>query len=516
MATETKELPSKIEDLNLQQRQRLEYHRVCKSFIYFLDKYGVISEAPTQTKAGGTIKFQLWPHILDGASHLINDRLIAVIKARQIGWSWLVAHYALWTAITKDNSRVMLFSKGEKECWELMGKCKFIWTQLPPFMKFRLDSDSKEELSFPDKYSKIKAFASTVSAGVGETATVVVCDELEWHDYAAQNFNQVKPTISNGGQYIGLSTVDKRKPNSLLKNLFKGAYYDKNNGFTALFYPYNVRPGWDEEWYEKEKQSVPHDELGGLTPDLYMQQNHPRTVEEALSPVQSVSVFDLNSVDVMIESARPPLNLKEKYPDLNFRICNIYKDFQIGRTYVAATDTGHGVGKDYSVTGILDIKAMEIVADILVNNMSVEDFARWSVELLRIYHSPKWFPEDNDQGKWLIATAVNLGYKSWGYYDIKKHKIGWHTGGNNRGEIWGKVIPAVNNNQLIAHNVKGLSQLRDVQYYTGKDGLSDPRIEAPPGRHDDYPVMLGIALCVADKVPLGSISLKPIETLSFA
>lgn len=498
------------------EEQLLEYVKVQSAFIYFLKRYGKISEPPTLGGGrGGTIQFQLWPHVIDGVKHLLEDRLIIVVKPRQIGWSWLLAHYAIWIAITQDNSRVMLFSKGEKECWELMSKCKFVWSQLPDFMRFTMNPNSNEEIGFPDKFSKIKAFASTESAGVGETATAVIADELEWHPYASQNFNQVKPTIDAGGQYIGCSTVDKRRPDTLLKNLFKSAYYEGNNGFTPLFYPYSVRPGRDDKWYADTMASIPSDELGGLTPDLYMQQNYPKTIEEALSPVQSVSVFDLEALDRMMADVRAPLDVKTKYPDLDHNICKIYKDYQVGKTYVAASDVAHGVGKDYSVTVLMDVRTCEVVADIMTNKMSVENFALWSTRLLNVYKNPKWWPEDNDCGKWLIGTADELGYKNWGYYDEKKTKRGFHTGAATRNELWGGLIPAINNNQVIIPNSRGIAQFRDVQYYTGVDGLKEPRIQAAVGRHDDYPVAVGIAVWACDKVPLNESQLKPISTLSF-
>ena len=498
------------------EEQFTEYVLVQDNFTYFLEKYGKISEPPTQTRRGGVIKFIMWPHILDGIKHLLFDRLIVIIKSRQIGWSWLLAHYAVWIAITKNSSRVMLFSKGEKECWELLSKCRFVWSQLPEFLRIPLKPDSAEELGFPLLNSKIKAFASTESAGVGETATVIMCDELEWHPFASQNFLQAKPTIDAGGQYIGCSTVDKRKPNTLLKNIFKAAHYDKSNGFSPLFYPWDVVPGRDEAWYERTKAETPADELGGLTPDLFMFQNYPRSIEEALSPVQSTAVFDLLVLEDMMGETRDPMDLKVKYPELNHQVCRIYKDYQIGKTYVAATDTGHGVGKDYSVTGIMDVRTQEVVADVMHNKMSVEDFAFWSVKLLGVYKNPKWFPEDNDTGKWLISTATNLGYKNWGYYDEKRTKKGFHSGSSSRNEIWGKSVPAVNNHQVVIYNALGLSQFRDVQYYTGKDGLKEPRIEAAVGRHDDYPTMLGILLWARDKVPIQNQEMKPIHTLTFA
>ena len=44
----------------------------------------------------GAIKFQEWPHLLKIIWVLLRKRLVIIVKARQIGISWLLAIYALW------------------------------------------------------------------------------------------------------------------------------------------------------------------------------------------------------------------------------------------------------------------------------------------------------------------------------------------------------------------------------------------------------------------------------------
>lgn len=489
-----------------------------KSLIYFLKTYAKIVEPATvMGNKGGAIPFEFWPHLVEITWHFLHSRFIVILKPRQAGVSWILAAYALWMAITKDSANILMFSKGEKECWELLAKCRRIWEQLPPFMKFPLKKDSAEELEFRGLGSHIKAFAATESAGVGEAASVIIADEWEYHPFAASNFLNARPTIdSSGGQWIGCFTVDKRKPNTYAKKIFKQAHYDKVGDFVPLFYPYNVRPGRDEEWYEKTKLNTPDDELDGLTPDLYMQQNYPRSIEEALSPVQEISAFDLNILDRMMDETRRPLDLNGKYPDLNPMICRIYKDYVPGRTYVAASDTAHGVGKDYHATGIMDVRTKEIVADIFTNRLQINDFAYWSVKLLEVFGKPKWGPEDNEWGKSLIDHAISMGYRNWIYYDDKRTKIGIHVNDPIRKLIWGKLLSAINNNQLVVYNAEGLKQFYDIIWYVDPTGKRESRLEAMAGRHDDYPTMAGEALYLAEKVPLNNApQVKSIETLTF-
>lgn len=470
--------------------------------------------------------FEFWPHLIEVMNHLDgvryangkqpdpdDKRHLIDMKSRQIGLSWLMSAYTLWCCITKESFHALLFSKGEKECWELLGKVKSMWINLPEFLKLKLKKDSAEELSF-ENGSWAKAYAATESAGVGEAGSLVVYDEMEYHPSPDISFQNVKPTIdSSGGQMVIIFTVDKKRPETFTKSMFKQAYYDGVGEFKALFQPYTARPGRDEEWYANTMISTPSRELQGLSPELYMQQNYPRNVEEALAPVQTIAAFDLNILDAMKEDCRPTLDLREKYPEVNFKLCSIYKDFQVGKTYVAATDTGHGVGKDYSVTAIMDLRTNEIVADIVSNKMSVEDFTYQSVKLLGVFRNPKWFPEDNDWGADTIRVGMQLGYKNFGYYDTKKKKIGFHSNDSTRTDIWGRLMAAINNRQVVIYSTQGLSQFYDIYWNTDHNPT---RLEAMPGRNDDYPTTVGILLWAADKVPLVKQSFAPIRTLTFA
>jgi len=56
-----------------------------------------------------------------------------------------------------------------------------------------------------------------------------------------------------------------------------------------------------------------------------------------------------------------------KIPEVDNNIVHIFKPHSIGNFYISGTDTSHGVGKDYSVTVILNVKTGEVVADILHN-----------------------------------------------------------------------------------------------------------------------------------------------------
>ena len=305
-----------------------------------------------------------------------------------------------------------------------------------------------------------------------------------------------------------MTTVDILNPDTLAKSIFKGA---PQNGFTPLFFPYNVIEGRDEKWYEAKKNEIPERELANLTPELYMHQNYPRSIEEAFSAPQTVSAFDTNSLSQMMGDIRNPIKLSDT--DIDWNIVKIYKPFSIGNCYIAASDTSHGVGKDNSVTVVMNTKMGEIVADIMNPLLRPEELAWHSVKLLAHYKNPKWYPENNEWGRTVITKAQELGYTNFGYETDKKlegHE-GWHSGEKTRFELFGALIPAINNRQITIYNKDGLKQFSDIIRNSNKNG----RIEAMGGRHDDYPIAVGI--CLARKGEVGTTEWNPpvIESLHF-
>ena len=495
----------------------IEFSKCMGSFLHFL-KWVKIIDPPTLDSIGGVISFQLWEHLKEGIRALLTEELIAVMKSRQVGWSWLLAAFADWYALSHRGATVMLFSKGEKEAWELLAKCRRIWSQLPDFLKLPLKPDSSEEMGFPSMMSSIKAFAATESAGVSYTASVVICDEWDLHPFADQNYLQSKPTRDAGGQFIGVFTVDKLNPDTLAKAVWLDGH-NKKNDFKVLFCGWRVRPGRDDKWYEETKRNIPEREIAKLSPELYMEQNYPSSWEEALSRSETVAVFDKKVLKVMEEDVRGKIN--ENWDDID-DICSIYKDYHIGNFYIAASDVSLGVGGDFNVTCILDVKTGDIVADILSKTIPPEALALHSVELLKRYHNPLWWIEANLYGRTVIKKAIELGYKRLGYRGDKSiswnnigdddlRRVGFFTDDKHRGDLFGALIPAINDYQIKIYNQQGLKQFYGIIRNANNKG----KIEAMSSQHDDYVIATGICWLKKGDVRTSSSPIKPIETLTW-
>lgn len=488
-----------------------EIAKCAMDFKYFLT-YCRISETPSLETKGGLIPFEMWADVKDAIDTFLSNRLIVWLKSRQIGASWIVAAYCLWYALFKNGATILLLSAGESEAIVLLSKCRSIHDALPIWLQSKMSSDSRTEMNFiaTDGFttmkSVIRALPSTEKAGVGNTASIIVCDEWDLHEYAIENFMQIKPCIdSSGGQFIGIFTRDPMGGESLAVNTFRAAM-EGRNGFKPLFHPYWVRPGRDEAWYEKTRRELTQEVLKGMTPELYMMKAYPRSIEEALSVSGIISVFDPDVLTSMLNDCRNPI----KTEGIDNNIVHIYKPFSLGEYYVSSCDISHGVGKDYSVGGIMNVRTGEVVADIMHNSLSVEEFTEHYFNMLKLYREPIAYPEDNDWGHMVCLELERMNYKNLGYQDEKKTKPGFHTGKNRTG-IFLQLTPAINNRQIIVYNKEGVKQLFDLVRNPGKEG----RIEARSGGHDDYAMMLAICWAKKDTAIVNKFQTRTIESLHF-
>ena len=197
-------------------------------------------------------------------------------------------------------------------------------------------------------------------------------------------------------------------------------------------------------------------------------------------------------------------------------IASLYRNPEVGKGYVAATDTAHGLGQDYSVTVNLDPK-WGVTADIMSNVIAPEELTLQSYNMLsrigeRSGREPLWAIEANDLGGVVISKAIQLGYKNLYYRDEKRLKVGWLTNSSNRDcndpyALWGELIEAINNRLIIIPNRLGLLQFFDVIRNAKKGG----RIEAIEGGHDDYPMAVGIAWQVRKYAQSTSSIMKPLR-----
>jgi hypothetical protein len=223
------------------------------------------------------LPFGLWPAQREVLIDLEQQRLTVILKARQLGLSWLVVGWALWLMLFQPAATVLFFSKRDQEAVHLLAfRLRGMLDRLPEWLRPVLVADNDHNIELGNGSVGL-AFPTT--GGRSYTASLVVVDEADFADNLDVLLAAVKPTIDAGGRLILLSTADKSKPQSAFKRIY-GAGKRGENGYRAIFLPWLARPGRSAEWYEEQRRDVLA--RTAATDDLF--QEYPATDFEALAP----------------------------------------------------------------------------------------------------------------------------------------------------------------------------------------------------------------------------------------
>lgn len=237
---------------------QVEAERRAPSFLEFLQHVYIqpdmdreLYDPDVQFSPRGGVQWQPWPYLVERAESWAARNSESIVKARQLGISWLAAAFALWSAQYHPYFHVAVFSVGQREARVQLARSRFIYENLPPAHQrgVSFHSDDAECASG----SMIIAFPSTEHTGISYTFRLVMRDEAAFHPYGAQNFAAVQPTLSAGGQFIDMSTANPRLGPS-------GDFHDRywaskrgETGYAAVFIPWNARPGRDAVWRARQR-----------------------------------------------------------------------------------------------------------------------------------------------------------------------------------------------------------------------------------------------------------------------
>lgn len=220
-----------------------------RRFRWFLRYVSIRSDDPMEPKP---VRWQPWAALLERADAWENRRSEVILKARQLGFSWLVAAYMLWRAMFFGWA-VAYYSRGQDEATEeLDQRVLFIWEHLPPSLQVAYEK-SGDVVRFVLGNGSIRVFPSTEHSGVSFTFQLIVADESAFHRYGAANYAAYRPTLSAGGQYLCLSTASPELgPSGFFYRMWQ-ASVEGRSPYAPIFVPWHARPGRDDAWLAGER-----------------------------------------------------------------------------------------------------------------------------------------------------------------------------------------------------------------------------------------------------------------------
>jgi hypothetical protein len=264
-------------------RQEAEWRHCVADESYFLRMYWNIAHP-----AHGRILFDLRGAQSEALKRWDNNRYSLTLKARQIGWTTLVAAHQFWLAFFREDQNIIDLSRTEREAVLLLRKTKYGFKHLPLWMVERGPEsmvDHQQRMVFSNG-SQITSMPSASDPARGESASLVVVDEWAFLPNPEEAWASIEPVADVGGRIIGLSTANGS--GNFFHHLWTGATTG-NNKFDAMFFPWSASEDRDESWYEGKCKSMLPWQLA---------QEYPTSPEEAF--VRSGNpVFDLDILDRM-------------------------------------------------------------------------------------------------------------------------------------------------------------------------------------------------------------------------
>jgi hypothetical protein len=465
-------LPSQEE----QRRYLKEVLKCRKSFAYFCDSYcQILSDGG---RGGDWVPFRLWPPQRRVAGLLQANRLVVVLKARQLGLTWLVLAFALWLMLFHPIATVLLFSRRDDEATDLLAvRLRGLYDRLPSFLKargFTADNDHEWGLA-----SGSRALAFPTTAGDSYTASLAVVDEADLCPDLDRLMRAVKPTIDGGGRMVLLSRSDKSRPHSPFKRIYQAARQGLN-GWAPVFLPWHARPDRDAAWYAAQRRDM----LARTGSDDDLAEQYPATDAEALAPRSLDKRLPAAWLRQCFAEQAPLACLPREAPAIPGLA--VFALPQPGRRYVLGADPAEGnPTSDDSALCVLDADSGAQVAE-LAGKFEPSVFADYARRLSAWYHKAGVLVERNNHGH---AVLLWLRDHAAGVRLLPGHdgKPGWLCSTLGKTQLYDRCADACKHGEVT---------LRSYATYTQLASIDGAQLRAPAGEADDRADAFALA-CVA-------------------
>lgn len=272
---------------------------------YFTEAYGHVRDDDV---GGAPLPFLFWPRVPESARNAVGARdqrevldvftrelLIVVLKARQLGLTWLALHYGYHLlALDPDtpNAVVLGLSQDGGYAKRLLERVRAINELLPPFLRQTEDretADSKTEMKLVGR-GRIVSLPGTPSAPRSWQADLAIGDE-----WAFVRNGQAGPTtralLPAARQVILISSGDGPPDEEGWHQHFAQTYTKAAAGeseWTPVFLPDATNPARTKAWRERQRDNYDTEE------DFLSE--HPETADDALVGTGRDRYFTLSEI----------------------------------------------------------------------------------------------------------------------------------------------------------------------------------------------------------------------------
>lgn len=474
--------------------------------IYFIKTYCIVKH-PVK----GLIPFDLYEYQENAIkAFLAHDRVI-INKARQLGFSTVIAAFIVWTTLFHNNKDVLIIANKEEVAINLLKKVKLAFQRLPTWMFLaRIKKWNEKEVVFSNG-SEIKAIAKSDDAGRSLAVSLVVFDEAAHIDRMDELWRGAGSTTATGGKIIAAST-----PNGI-GNWFHEYFTKAESGENPDWHAF-ITHWWENPEFAEDLEEDPLVPGGKTSPWFRKTTQGWSRLDIAQELLTSFiesgdNFFSTDTITYYEKMVEEPI--EKEGIDRNLWI---WKKPTPGYRYLISADSSHGSGEDFSTAHIMELKDMEIVAE-YKGKMPPDLFGDFLVELGERYNNAYIVPESQGIGNVTGYRIKNLDYRNLCYFDKDTGRLIDQWTAEFKGIAPGQPMTVKERPYILAkaeeylrkNYVKSYSKrlVREFQTFITKN----QKPQAVRGANDDLIMSLAIGIWVRDMCPEFRGSISAADTL---
>lgn len=448
--------------------------RQLKAFQHFCENYWHIKHPEL-----GRIKFELFDSQIETVECWLNNRNVIILKARQIGFSTLVAAYAFWLAYFHQDRSIVMLSRTERDAIKLLAKAKYGLRFLPEWMKERpgapLINMTQTKIEFTNE-SILESLPSASDPARGESAYLIVVDELAFLPNSEEAYNAIEPVADVGGRIIMLSTANGEG------NLFHRLWVEAtagNNRFKPLFFPWWAN-GRDQAWYEAKKDDLLEHQLAQEYPDnpdeAFLKSGNPVFSLDALRKIETSEpkwrgyLQASGKVPTFVSGwdEYGPGNFSDTPNPLNHGPLRVWSMPDKEGKYVIGADVAQGFEHgDYSSAHVINVRNHEVVAH-WHGRIDPDLFGSEVLYWLGLWYNNALIgPENNSHGLTTCKALAAAKYHPIYYARSPKYRksvptdvLGWPTTQVTKPLAIDELNKALREGSMILHDQETIAELR--------------------------------------------------------
>jgi hypothetical protein len=420
----------------------------------------------------------------------IKYRRNICLKARQIGFSTLVAAFTLWCAFGWRDRHIVMLSRTERESVSLLAKTRYNFRSMPEWVRLRGPKllDRTRQVMTLDNDSIIQSLPSNNDPARGESLFLVVLDEWAFLPNPEEAWASVEPTTDLGGRVIGLSTANGE--GTFFHEMWLKAEAG-TNGFNSVFFPWSAVDSRSQEWYEQKKFELSgkewqlHQEYPNDPVEAFIGSGNPVFNQELLRGFQvqegvAYTISGSKSSDVMLYEGGP------------FIIFEAPND-QDRWTYVVGADIAEGLEHgDATVAWVLCVNTNQPVA-VWYGRVEPDVFGETVLPAIGwFYRNALIVPEVNNHGLTVLKALQRVKYKNLfkrrtltKRVDRPLESMGWLTTTTTKPLLVDELAAWLRDVGNVPHKLT----LHELRTFT-----RDQRGRMSGSPHDDCVMSLGMAV----------------------